>query len=392
METSNQERVAELTPVVERVLGAALEERVFVRDGHAFPGRTNVYRYYLEGHSAQIPASVIVKRAPDGHPYDPDATEFPAPAWFLFNNWAGSAFLQTVQGVAPIGPRFYGGDRDAGLIVVEDLGEVTGLHDLLQRTDPAIAEARLLQFAALLGRMHAETVGCEAEYNRLREALGPHARTAFYTYAWMDPAWKAAVDALALTPSSACQRELHALIAAMRTPGPFLAYTHGDPCPDNVLQVNGALRLIDFDVGGFRHALTDGVYGRMHFPTCWCVNRLPRQLPVDMERVYRTELVQGCPVAADDEQFYRAVVDACASWAIGMFHFTPLADLLREDRSWGIATLRQRYLLRLPIVAQLTEAHGHLEELGATLRLMADKLERLWRAEVDEVPSYVAFR
>ena len=45
METSNQERVAELTPVVERVLGTALEERVFVRDGHAFPGRTNVYRY-----------------------------------------------------------------------------------------------------------------------------------------------------------------------------------------------------------------------------------------------------------------------------------------------------------------------------------------------------------
>ncbi len=392
METSNPERVAELTTVVERVLSAALKERVFVRDGHAFPERTNVYRYYLEARSAQTPSSVIVKRAPDGQPYDPDATEFPAPAWFLFNNWAGSAFLQTVQGAAPIGPRFYGGDRDAGLIVVEDLGDVTGLHDLLQGTDPAIAEASLLQFAALLGRMHAQTFGCEAEYNRLRDALGPHARTTFYTYAWMDPAWKAAVDALALTPSAACRRELHALIAAMRMPGPFLAYTHGDPCPDNVLQVNGALRLIDFDVGGFRHALTDGVYGRIHFPTCWCVNRLPTKLPVDMERVYRAELVQGCPVAADNEQFYRAVVDACASWAISMFHFTPLADLLREDKPWGIATLRQRYLVRLPIVAQLTEAHGHLEALGATLREMADNLERLWRAEVDELPDYAAFR
>ncbi len=111
-----------------------------------------------------------------------------------------------------------------------------------------------------------------------------------------------------------------------------------------------------------------------------------------MERVYRAELVQGCPVAADDDRFYRAVVDACAYWVVSMFHFTSLADVLREDKGWGIATQRQRYLVRLPIVAQLTEEHGHLESLGATLRVMAAKLQHLWQAETDEMLLYPAFR
>ena len=111
-----------------------------------------------------------------------------------------------------------------------------------------------------------------------------------------------------------------------------------------------------------------------------------------MERAYRAELVQGCPAAADDELFYRAVVDACTYWVLNMFHFTPVADLLAADKPWGIATLRQRYMLRLPIVAQLMAEHQHLEALGTTLRAMVTRLQQLWPAAVDDVPYYAAFR
>ena len=136
-------------------------------------------------------------------------------------------------------PRFYGGDRAAGLVVVEDLGDSAGLHMVLQGSESAAAEASLVKLAALLGRMHAQTIGREAEFNQVRDALGPHARTTFYTYDWMADAWEVAVATLNVTPTAGWQRELEALMATMRAPGPFLAYTHGDPCPDNVLRVNG---------------------------------------------------------------------------------------------------------------------------------------------------------
>ena len=61
----------------------------------------------------------------------------------------------------------------------------------------------------------------------------------------------------------------------MENPGPFHAYIHGDPCPDNVFFIDGEMLLIDFEFGRFGHALRDALYGRMPFPTCWCCNRLP---------------------------------------------------------------------------------------------------------------------
>jgi DNA-3-methyladenine glycosylase I len=41
------------------------------------------------------------------------------------------------------------------------------------------------------------------------------------------------------------------------------------------LPARDELRLIDFEFGRLGHALMDGTYGRMIFPSCWCANRLP---------------------------------------------------------------------------------------------------------------------
>jgi hypothetical protein len=92
------------------------------------------------------------------------------------------------------------------------------------------------------------------------------------------------------------------------------------------------LRLIDFEFGRLGHALMDGTYGRMIFPSCWCANRLPSRLVSKMEAVYRTELVKGCPEAQEDRIFERALVSVCGFWL-----FTeplPLYPAFRE-RSFG---------------------------------------------------------
>jgi hypothetical protein len=171
-------------------------------------------------------------------------------------------------------------------------------------------------------------------------------------------------------------------------------YTHGDPCPDNWVWAGERLRLFDFEGGAFRHALTDGVYGRIHFPTCWCVNRLPDRIQPLMESAYRAELARGCPAAQDDQLFERAVVEACAYWTLRHCsrNMRTILQVIDEDFEWGIATVRQRVLLRAGILEQLTAESGHLVALGATFADLAAKLRARWPAEADTMPYYPAFR
>jgi hypothetical protein len=111
-----------------------------------------------------------------------------------------------------------------------------------------------------------------------------------------------------------------------------------------------------------------------------------------MEDSYRAALIEGCPEAADDSKFYRAVVIGCAFWLLHMCHYTPLAALLENDEEWGIATQRQRYLLRSDILVRAAEEFEHLQTIGATFQVIAAKLRARWPSDADAMPYYPAFR
>ncbi len=118
-----------------------------------------------------------------------------------------------------------------------------------------------------------------------------------------------------------------------------------------------------------------------------------------MEAAYRAELIQGCPEVADDTLFYHAVVEACAYWAIDMCQWIIQREAwydppkpMQHDRPWGIATLRQRALVRSDILTRTTQEFGHLEAVGATFAEIATKLRTIWPPEADAMPLYPAFR
>jgi hypothetical protein len=365
-------------------LGAAEE----IRSG----GRSKVSRVPVIEGPRDAPQSVIVKQAVavGREVYNPDTPD--GPAWRLFNEWAGLKFLTESFGGASPTPRFYSGDRDHGLIALEDLGASKGLDQALLADDPAYAEAMLVAFAATLGRMHALTIGRQAEFELIRDGLGPRRSNA------PDDGGKRLATLLrnmaqvaGIEPALGIDEELRVVTRNLAEPGKFLAYLHHDPCPDNCLITEDGLKLIDFEFGGYGHALGDGIYGRIHFPTCWCVNRLPEPIPPKMEAAYRTELIKGCPEAPEvvyDERYFRAVVEACAACVINSHH----ALTLLEDHRWGISTLRQRALLRFDIFWKMTEEYGHLKSVGGTVRTMAEKLRAQWPADADAMPYYPAFR
>ena len=385
----------ETAATAERVLAAALGGGVRLGPASVLPSlqeRTVVHRFAVAGGPPDAPASVIVKRVAAGTGYHPEVTEYPAVAGVLFSNWSALALLDEVAGDAPVAARFYGGDRAAGLIVQEDLGPAPGLHDLLLGADPAAAEDGLLAFAAVLGRMHTRAAGHHEEYVRLRGALGPVVRTAFYEFAWLAAALDRALGALDLAPAPGAEGDVQAAAAAMRDPGPWLTLTHGDPCPDNCLLVDGRATLIDFDAAEYRHALNDGAYLRLLFPTCWCVRTVPAPLAARAEAAYRADLARGCPIAADGGAFRRALAEVCAYWVLdGCQHSLP--RLLGEDvvMQHGWATLRQTTVARLEIAARTTRECGHLEALGATFDAMALRLRARWRLDGPALPPYPAF-
>jgi hypothetical protein len=162
-----------------------------------------------------------------------------------------------------------------------------------------------------------DTIGQQDRYWQYRDALGPPPTSSRWVpLALRREALLNGFAAIGIEPTTGFEGEFQQLAAAMEDPGPFLAYVHGDPCPDNCWIRNGRLRLFDFETSGFRHAMMDAVYGRILFPTCWCVNRLPAHIAPMMEAAYREQLIEGCPEAEDDRRFQQELVHCCASWLI----------------------------------------------------------------------------
>lgn len=272
-------------------------------------GRTQVYRFSLLKKSVDAPQHVIVKALHITEDISEASNTTPDDAFRLFfNEWAGLRFLSEVAPHSALAPRFYAGNKTHGLIVMEDLGTGNGLHHLLLADNPEAAEEAAVQYAATVGKMHAATIGKQEAFSHIQKALGP---VDLPDYAWIAPVLLDATHTLKVAPAAGIEDELKQLTSIMEHPGPFSAYTHGDPCPDNIIPGTPA-KLLDFEFGAYRHALIEGVYARMPFPTCWCVSRLPARVIDRMETSYRRELAKGCPAARDDQLFAQAVAAACA--------------------------------------------------------------------------------
>jgi hypothetical protein len=349
------------------------------------------------------PATVIVKSFQEcawkdwKGAYDPNDAQQGRTAWRFFNEWAGMQFVERLSCERPLGPRLYGGDRAAGLIVMEDLGEGGCLADLLFGADPVRAEAGLVEAAATVGQLHAASLGRAEEYRDLRASFG--------AYDWDFP-WnrraeldrqiqevkrllQAACDSVGVSVPSGMDGEWSSMLTLLE-PGSLFAFS-ADLAPDHYRYVDGRPRFIDFEASKYEPAFVDALIGRFVFPSSSLVNCLPPEMAPRMEAAYRARLVKACPEAGDDRWFNTSLVNAGGVFILSRLSDRPLAEDLKEDRQWGHASMRQRRLLHLDAFATLTEEFRHLEVLGGLARAVASRLRTLWEF-VPELPLYPAFR
>jgi hypothetical protein len=391
------------------LLSKKFGEGIRLRKGKIFTtGASIVVRCEVLDARPDLPASLIVKKVrEDEFGYQPDSAESPNPAHWLFNDWAAAEFLNNIPSTVPLSPLLYGGSREFGLVVLEDLGdgEAPNTSDALLGADPALAEQTLIEHVSLVGQLHALTIGREAEYRRVRARLGTLPKPArLYQDPWSDARnypiqtsemaaaiklYRTVFAHLGVQPATGIAAEIESVTSAVEAyPKRFLAFCKGDQnAAGDYMRRNGQPRLFDFNAGGYRHALIEGMPGRM---TWGCLMRLPARILPLLDRAYQAQFTQR-HAEISDEMFHQAMVEAGARWHIlHVVHRLP--DALTGDRQRGLTTLRQQVVAWLTAFADLSEEFCGMPALGLSARRMAERLRDVWPAEASNMPYYPAFR
>jgi hypothetical protein len=400
---------AAIVNLAESLLSAQFDQAVRLVQDRVFSGfKSVVVRCRVESSGAALPDPLIVKKVRDDRlGYSSNSQATPNAAHEFYNDWAAVRFLDSLGHDPPLSPRFYAADRKHGLIVLEDLGdgEAPNTIDALQGHDPQLAEQTLVEHAALLGQLHGATIGRYEEYRQIRLGLGPtphplklyqdpwsEARLSPIPASEVDEAissYRAVFASLDIRSQPGVEDEIaHVTTVVEAKPGPFLAYCKGDQnVAGDYLRRLTKPRLFDFDAGGFRHALIEGMPGRM---TWGCQMRIPARVQRDMESAYQAALSRGYAEVADDRVFYCGMVEAGARWHIlHIIHRVPAA--LSGDYQRGLTTLRQQVVAWLEAFADLSEERQQLQSLGKSARVAVKRLRELWPAEVCSLPYYPAF-
>jgi Phosphotransferase enzyme family len=318
-------------------------------------------------------AMPVVVKATRSSTYDP-TTEETLQTSGLVREWVAIACVARVAADGRHGATLLAGDVAAGILVFEDLGEglQSMVHPLLRGTAEE-AEAALGSYAEALGRLHADTVDCLERYREtFHIVFGPRTDRPL--------GWRVEADAQVianLLGHAAPADELALLSARLRDPGPWLSLVHGDPCPDNALIVNGRIRLIDYEWARPSHALLDGIYWRMGFPTCWCAGRTPPDVAARLDTLYRKELGRAIPLALDDAAFQAELVGVSAIWLFTALSWR-LKPALERDDKWGIWSIRGRLLWYLEQVIAMTAATRALPGIGESAQAWLSILRSRW--------------
>lgn len=386
--------LAAITTVAEQALSNSLNYQIKFQSIEPIsqPGRWNLLlRCHIAARDG-LPQSVILKKV-EADPYDP-ANLADSNTKRFFNDWVGTQFLNTISCQAAHRPVLYGGDRRLGFLLLEDIPHHSTLVEPLLGSDPVHAQTLLLQYARCLGQLHSNTVGYSSIYDRLFKTVSGHnkppPRVNYDEAIAQIHRW---LDFLEISIEPNFSQDLAHIFDTVTHPGPYSAYVHADACPDNILHTGKTVRLIDFEFGNFGHALIDAVFGRMMFPSCWCANRLPREIIMQMESTYRSELIQGCSAAEDDELFEGSLVNACGYWLLSNF-FRHLDTALEQERPYGpngVATVRQHILGRLEAFISTSMEFGRLSGLRGTASRLLDKLSHQWQ-DTPSMPLYPAFQ
>lgn len=337
----------------------ALSDPVVVKDWR----RSLVLRCKVESSRAGI-TSVILKQIRE----EPERG---------FSDWASLSYLAGLAKAGGLVPRFLGGDPVNRFFLMEDLGEGISLEEILRGGDRPRLLAALRDLAVQMARLHVATLDGEDSFKSVRsrfpdgDALG-RAKEAESWVRGRDKilAW---FEALGCRPPVGFGDSLAFIADCYVEAEGFLAFTHGDPAPSNNHFNDGGARLLDFEYGGFRHALYD--------ITAWNVLcPLPRDLVGEMRRCFRDELARSFPAARDELRFAEAWACLCAYRAWAILTWIP-PDVIHTNRPWATNWgMREAIFVALSRMEECAAGISELVPSGEGAGMLLKALRQHWSA------------
>ena len=388
---------------VQDILELKFDQPVQIDSGK--PMTRHVFRFCVLDGPVPVPESIVAKHIDTR----------------LANEWAGLQLLaecHTGPGPAPT-PVFYGGDRNRGVIVLEDLGDDGRLDRIVNRGSPERAHRALVDFARCLGRIQGSAIGKRERFREIYESVEPGLRLTpadrrdyfvrlppDYTMGTQDHLHEHYVEMflniahhIDVTPHPDTERDLASIQSYFTdSDHPFLTWTHEDIYGVNVKYSGEDVKIFDFGLCQYRHALSDGI-------KCWTAldgwtnqEAVPEVVQNDMVVAYRTELGMRCSRANDDSIFYREVVHAAiVETVLGIYRRQSPEQLFeikeRSEQDQRVQDSRcWRLIHRCRLLSDLTASIRYLESIGETARRIEQKCHEFWPDHVFEIPLAGAFR
>ena len=374
-------------------------------------GHQQVRRLRIQNAPTNNLQSVILKQ---WRMKDDERFSTSSPSHF-FNDWAGLEFLARVLNDepaelsplassrsvdcdrpsqrGPLVPKIYAGDKNAGFLAMEDLDDTFPLEQALWYGSADQAAQSLRRYSHMLGHLHGKAMGQLDTYTQIRQKLSTSQAPQAQNYHNFFQLAVDLLETLGATVPPAAMADIHQSAQILTNSVEFMTFTHGDAVFSNIIERGGQWYLIDFEVGSFRHALWEGIYPRLLFPTSGLkyVLNIPQPVWLQAEAAYREILTQYCPSASDDELYGQGMTSACTCGALA-FCLTWLEQCIQgEGPPEMINRIRQVALHRFDTFILTADEFDNMPHLADFFGDVAQKLRVQWPVEAHTLPYYPAF-
>lgn len=354
-------------------LGSAVSVSSFERSGVVVDGGPpllwSVARCALAGTGRGGPETVVVKWLRT------DPRSFRVDPRQMLTERAALGFLDELG--LEMAPHLITADAATSVLILEDLHPRRPLYDLLAGEESEEARLGLAAFATALGELGAATVGHAAAYYRRRRSLGPVSadrdREGETVQRWI--ATRAAADAVGVPVPTGAQREMARVLRLMLHPGPFLAFSNGDPGENNFLVLGSDGRTIDFEFAGYRHALLDGA-SLHHAGPRWIA--MPDPVESGLETLYRSALGRAVVEVQDDRVFGEGMTAAVIVRALERIAGAGSDRIAKVDGRPAGDGSRPQLITTLEQAARAAGHHRAFPHLAGWCRELAARLRARW--------------
>lgn len=301
---------------------------------------------------------------------------------YNFNEWAGLYFINHLQINEIFIPKFYGGDIINNFYIMQDLGRIDNLESILFKNDKRVFPVQLMKkIISSAASFHFRTMKKEKLFidicNSLpcpKVPLRYHEINVLQERLHIFLKFQKELNCILPAGFDECCRRVAEYYA---NPGSFLAYTHFDLVPLNIL-IDKNIFFIDFEFGAFRHILNDIICWNFLFP-------LPDNLVNELNNHYFFELTKMKQIEHEHFNIELAYISAFRGLNL-LTEFLPF--FINRDlpmRNW---TGRKMILITLKRMNELINPCVELEPIRIFADSLIKELGKRWQINLDLFPDW----